>query len=190
MKVGLYFGTFNPIHVGHLIIANHVVEHTNLDEVWFVISPHSPFKKKNNLLNDYHRLDIVQRATDKYEKLGVSDIEFHLSQPSFTTKTLAALEEKFEAHTFSIIMGEDNLSSLHKWKNSEHIVENYKIFVYPRPNSKEGKYSTHKNVTIIDAPLMQIAATDIRKSIKDGKNVKPLLPDGIWEYIDHQNFYK
>ncbi|MEN8138398.1 MAG: nicotinate (nicotinamide) nucleotide adenylyltransferase [Bacteroidota bacterium] len=190
MNIGLYFGTFNPIHVGHMIIANHMVEFSDLDEVWFVVTPHNPFKKKSTLLDDYHRLDIVQRAIKNYDHLRASDIEFNLPQPNYTSRTMVALEEKFTMHKFALIMGQDNLESFHKWKNHEALIDNHKIFVYPRPNTGESVYSEHKNVIHINAPLMEIAATDIRNAIKEGKNVKPLLPEGIWEYIDHQNFYR
>ena len=191
MLIGLYFGTFNPIHVGHMVIANHMVEHSDLDQVWFVVTPHNPFKKKSTLLNDYHRLDIVNRAIDNYPKLRASDIEFHLSQPNYTYKTLAVLEEKYPMHEFSLIMGEDNLDNFHKWKNHENIISNHKIFVYPRPNAGNSEYSQHENVTLIkDAPLMEISATSIRKGIKEGINISPLLPDGIWDYIDKSGFYK
>lgn len=191
MLIGLYFGTFNPIHVGHMIIANHMVENSSLDQVWFVVTPHNPFKKKSTLLNDYHRLDIVNKAIANYPKFRVSDVEFHLPQPNYTYRTLASLEEKYPQHEFSLIMGEDNLDSLHKWKNHDNIISNHKIFVYPRPNSGNSEYSTHKNVTLInDAPLMEISATSIRKGIKEGKNVRPLLPEGIWNFIDNENFYR
>jgi nicotinate-nucleotide adenylyltransferase len=190
MQIGLYFGTFNPIHVGHMIIANHMVEFSDLDEVWFVVTPHNPFKKKSSLLDDYLRLDIVQHAIKKYPHLRASDIEFNMSQPNYTSKTLAVLVEKFPMHEFSLIMGEDNLNNFHKWKNHEVIINSHKIFVYPRPNSGISKYSDHKNVNIINAPLMEISATDIRNAIKQGKNVRPLLPEGIWEFIDVENFYR
>jgi nicotinate-nucleotide adenylyltransferase len=190
MLIGLYFGTFNPIHVGHMIIANHMVENSDLDQVWFVVTPHSPFKRKSSLLNDYHRYDIVYRAIADYPKLRASDIEFKMSQPNYTYKTLAILEEKYPQHQFALIMGEDNLATLHKWKNSDIIIEKHKVFVYPRPKISESKLRSHKNVTIVDAPLMEISATNIRRAIKEGKNVRPLLPEGIWDYIDLENFYK
>jgi len=190
MLIGLYFGTFNPIHVGHLIIANHMVENSDMNQVWFVVSPHSPFKKKNSLLNDYHRFDIVQRAIKNYTNLRVSDIEFKMPQPSYTYKTVAMLKEKYPEHEFALIMGEDNLATLHRWKNSEILLENHKIFVYPRPASDIAKVTNHKNIEVIDAPLMDISATNIRKAIKEGKNIRPLLPEGIWEFIDTENFYK
>lgn len=191
MLIGLYFGTFNPIHVGHMIIANHMVENSDLDQVWFVVTPHNPFKKKSTLLNDYHRLDIVNKAIVNYSKFRASDIEFHLSQPNYTYKTLAVLEEKYPMHEFSLIMGEDNLDNFHKWKNHENIISSHKLFVYPRPNSGNSELSNHENVYLVkDAPLMEISATHIRTSIKEGKNIGPLLPEGIWEYIDKENFYK
>ena len=191
MLIGLYFGTFNPIHVGHMIIANHMVENSDLDQVWFVVTPHNPLKKKSTLLNDYHRLDIVNKAIVNFPKFRASDVEFHLSQPNYTYKTLAVLQEKYSQHEFSLIMGEDNLDNFHKWKNHDNIISNYKLFVYPRPNSGNSEYSNHENVTLIkDAPLMEISATNIRKGIKEGKNVSPLLPEGIWKYIDEENFYR
>jgi nicotinate-nucleotide adenylyltransferase len=191
MLIGLYFGTFNPIHVGHMVIANHMVEHSDLDQVWFVVTPHNPFKKKSTLLNGYLRLDIVNKAIDNYPKFRASDIEFHLSQPNYTYKTLAVIEEKYPMHEFSLIMGEDNLDNFHKWKNHENIISNHKIFVYPRPNAGNSEYSNHEHVTLIkDAPLMEISATSIRKGIKEGINISPLLPDGIWDYIDRSGFYK
>jgi len=190
MLVGLYFGTFNPIHVGHMIIANHMVENSDLDQVWFVVTPHSPFKKKTSLLNDYHRLDIVQRAIRNYPKLRASDVEFKMTQPNYTYKTLAVLQEKYPEHDFALIMGEDNLATLHKWKNYELILNNHRVFVYPRPNVKKSIFSNHNKVTFVDAPLMEISATHIRNSIKQGKNVRPLLPEGIFDFIDHENFYK
>ena len=190
MLIGLYFGTFNPIHVGHLIIANHMVENSKMDQVWFVVTPHSPFKKKSSLLDDYHRFDIVQRAIKDYPSLRVSDVEFKMAQPNYTYKTLAVLEEKYPEHEFALIMGEDNLATLHKWKNSEIILSNHKVFVYPRPMSASAKITNHANVEIINAPLMDISATYIRTGIKEGKNVRPLLPEGIWEFIDKENFYR
>lgn len=192
MKIGLYFGTFNPIHVGHLIIANHMAEHADLDQVWMVVTPHNPLKKKNTLLDDYHRLQMVHLATDSFEKLKPSDIEFKLSQPNYTVNTLVHLQEKYPNHEFSLIMGEDNLKTLHKWKNYEVILQNYDIYVYPRISAEEEniELKNHPKIHLIDAPIVEISSTFIRNNIKEGKNVQPLLPEKVWEYIDHNNFYK
>jgi nicotinate-nucleotide adenylyltransferase len=192
MKIGLYFGTFNPIHIGHLIIANHMAEHSGLDQVWMVVTPHNPHKKKSTLLEDHHRLHMVRLATDFFEKIESSDIEFKLPQPNYTVHTLAYLKEKFPKNEFSLIMGEDNLSSLHKWKNYETILEHHKIYVYPRLNSSETEstFNNHPNVFRIDAPILELSSTFIRESIKNGKNVIPMLPNKVWEYIDHNLFYK
>jgi len=192
MKVGLYFGSFNPIHIGHLVIANHMVEHSNLDKVWFVVTPHNPFKRKSSLLDNYQRLEMVYRATKDYDTLSPSDIEFNLPQPNYTINTLVYLEEKFPDYEFCLIMGEDNLKSFHKWKNYELILKNHDVFVYPRVS--EGKIETqfdgHKKIHHVKAPIMELSSTFIRKSIKAGKKVKPMLPEHVWEYLDEMNFYK
>ena len=192
MKVGLYFGTFNPIHVGHLTIANHLAEHSDLDQVWFVVTPHSPFKKKSSLLDDHQRLEMVYQATKDYPKLKQSDIEFKLTQPNYTINTLTYLEEKYPDHEFALIMGEDNLKSFHKWKNYELILERYNIYVYPRISNGlvEHQFKDHQKIISVDAPIMELSSTFIRKSIKDGKNVKPMLPEYVWNYLDEMNFYK
>ena len=192
MKIGLYFGTFNPIHVGHLIIANHMAEHSDLDQVWMVVTPHNPLKKKSTLLDDFHRLQMVHLATEDFPKLKPSDIEFKLSQPNYTVNTLVHLEEKFPNHQFSLIMGEDNLKSLHKWKNYEVILQNHEIYVYPRISSEVDnlELKNHPKIHLIDAPVVEISSTFIRNNIKAGKNIQPLLPTKVWEYIDHNNFYK
>jgi nicotinate-nucleotide adenylyltransferase len=192
MKVGLYFGTFNPIHIGHLVIANHIAEYGDLDQVWFVVTPQSPFKTKQSLLDDYQRLEMVYRATEEYTKLKPSDIEFGLQQPNYTVNTLAYLQEKHPDYYFSLIMGEDNLKSFHKWKNYNYILENHDLYVYPRLSDKElyPKEEILKKVHRIDAPIMEISSTFIRKAIKEGKNVRPLLPESVWQYLDEMNFYK
>ncbi|NUY81276.1 nicotinate-nucleotide adenylyltransferase [Flavobacterium sp. MAH-1] len=192
MKVGLYFGTFNPIHVGHLIIANHMAEFTDLDQVWLVVTPHNPFKKKATLLDDYTRLELVRLAVEDYPKLKASDIEFKLEQPNYTINTLAHLEEKFPNYEFALIMGEDNINSLHKWKNFEVILERYDILVYPRISSETEKsgLENHSRVKFIDAPIVEISSTFIRDAIKDKKNPKALLPEKVWNYIDHNNIYR
>ena len=192
MKIGLYFGTFNPIHVGHLVIANHMVEFSDLDQVWFVVTPHSPFKKKSSLLDNNHRYQMVSRAIENYPKLKVSDIEFKLPQPNYTINTLTHLQEKYPTKEFSIIMGEDNLKSFHKWKNFNIILENHHVYVYPRISEGkiESQFKDHKKVHRIDSPIMEISSTFIRKSIKAGKNIRPLLPEHVWIYLDEMNFYK
>lgn len=192
MKIGLYFGTYNPIHVGHLIIANHMAEHADLDQVWMVVTPHNPLKKKATLLDDHHRLQMVYLATEDFPKIKPSDIEFKLPQPNYTVNTLIHLHEKYPDYEFSLIMGEDNLKTLHKWKNYEVILENHAIYVYPRISSEEEnlELKSHPKVHIIDAPIVEISSTDIRNNIKKGKNVQPLLPHKVWDYIDHNNFYR
>lgn len=192
MKIGLYFGTFNPIHIGHLIIANHMAEHADLDQIWMVVTPHNPHKKKSSLLDDYHRLHMVHLATEDFPKIQPSDIEFKLPQPNYTVNTLAHLQEKFPKHEFSLIMGEDNLNSLHKWKNYEVILQNHAIYVYPRVNSGEidKQFVNHRKIHRIDAPIIELSSTFIRESIKKGKNVVPMLPNKVWEYVEHNNFYK
>jgi nicotinate-nucleotide adenylyltransferase len=192
MKVGLYFGTFNPIHVGHLIIANHMAEHADLDQIWMVVTPHNPLKKKSTLLDDYHRLQMVHLATEDFPKIKPSDIEFKLSQPNYTVNTLVHLQEKYPNYAFSLIMGEDNLKSFHKWKNYETILEHHDIYVYPRISTEIENLDlkNHPKIHLIDAPVVEISSTFIRDTIKNGKNVQPLLPHKVWEYIDHNNFYK
>ncbi|MBU2997669.1 nicotinate-nucleotide adenylyltransferase [Cellulophaga baltica] len=192
-KVGLYFGTFNPIHMGHLIIANHMVEFSELDEVWFVVTPQSPFKTKKSLLNNNDRYQMVYDATEAYDKLKPSTIEFNLPQPNYTINTLVHLSEKYpKGHEFSLIMGEDNLKSFHKWKNYEIMLEDYNIYIYPRVSEGEidHQFKSHPKVHRVDAPIMEISSTFIRKAHKEGKNIKPLLPLETWEYIDKMNFYR
>ena len=188
-KIGLYFGTFNPIHIGHLIIANHMANYTNLDEVWFVVSPHNPFKNKKNLLDDYARLEMVHRAVKDFDKLRVSDIEFSLSQPSYTANTLAHLCEKYPGNTFSLIMGGDNLNTFHKWRNYEYILEHHELFVYPRLATMPGSLDNHERVNLVGAPIMQISSSFIRNAIKAKKDVRPMLPPHVWECIDEMNYY-
>jgi nicotinate-nucleotide adenylyltransferase len=192
MKIGLYFGTFNPIHIGHLIIANHFAEYSGLDQIWMVVTPHNPLKNKKTLLDDHERLQLVNLATEDYPKIKPSDIEFKLPQPNYTINTLAHLQDKFPQHEFSLIMGEDNLKSLHKWKNYEVILKNYAIYVYPRISSEleNSNFRNNPNIHFIDAPIVEISSTFIRENIKNKKNVQPLLPSKVWEYIDHNNIYK
>ncbi len=191
-NIGLYFGTFNPIHVGHLIIANHLVEHSDLDEIWFVITPHSPFKKKSSLLDNYHRYEMVELATKDYDHIKPSDIEFKLPQPNYTVHTLAHITEKHPNKKFSIIMGEDNLKGFHKWKNYETILEHYHIYVYPRISEGvvDSQFEGYQNIHRVEAPIVEISSTMIRNGIKNGKNIKPLLDKEVFKYVDEMNFYR
>lgn len=191
-KVGLYFGTFNPIHIGHLVIANYMAEFSDMDEVWLVVTPHNPHKKKRTLLDDHHRFELVYRAVEAYPKLIPSKVEFDLPQPNYTVNTLAYLQEKYPDHRFSLIMGEDNLRTLHKWKNHEVILERHEIYVYPRLHTLEGagRFDDHKKIHRVAAPVMELSATFIRNSIAEGKDIRPMLPVPVWEYIDEMNFYR
>lgn len=192
-KVGLYFGTFNPIHIGHLVIANHMVEFSDLDEVWFVVTPQSPFKVKKTLLDNHQRFEMVYEATKEYDKLKPSNIEFNLPQPNYTINTLVHLEEKYPSgYDFSLIMGEDNLKGLHKWKNYEAILNLHHLYVYPRISEGviEHQFKEHDKIHRVNAPIMEISSTFIRKEHKNGKNIKPLLPPEVWKYIDEMNFYR
>ena len=192
MKIGLYFGSFNPIHIGHLIIANQLVENSDLDQIWFVVTPHNPFKKKSTLLDNHHRLEMVYLATKDYDTLKESDIEFNLPQPNYTVNTLAYLTEKYPEKEFSLIMGEDNLKSFHKWKNYQVILDHHDIYVYPRisEGKVETQFDNHPKIHHVEAPIMEISSTLIRNSIKAGKNIKPLLPEHVWTYLDEMNFYR
>lgn len=193
-KIGLYFGTFNPIHVGHLIIANHLANNSDLNEVWFVVSPHNPLKDKNTLLEDHHRLAMVQRAVEENPKLKASSIEFDLPKPSYTVFTLQSLKEKFPKTEFSLIMGEDNLRTIHKWKNYEYILENFDIYVYPRVQSATETdvkdFSNSGRIHMCNAPVMNVSSTFIREAIKNKKDVRYLLTDPVFKYVDEMNFYK
>ena len=192
MKIGLFFGTFNPIHIGHLILANYMAEFSDLDEVWFVITPMSPFKQKSSMLDNTHRLAIANVAVEDYPKLKTSDIEFKLPQPNYTVKTLIHIEEKYPEHQFCLIMGEDNLKGFHKWKNYETIIKNYQLYVYPRISDGvvESEFLKHPHVHRVEAPIVQISSTFIRKSIKNKKDIRTMLPANVWNYIDEMNFYK
>lgn len=191
-KIGLYFGTFNPIHVGHLIIANHMVENSDLDEIWMVVTPHNPFKKKSSLLENHHRFELVYRATEHYAKIKPSDIEFKLPQPNYTVHTLAHVSDIYADKEFCLIMGEDNLKSFHKWKNYETILEHHHIYIYPRiaHGNVDHQFKNHPKIHKVTAPIIQISSTMIRKGIQAKKNIKPMLSKEVWEYIDEMNFYK
>jgi len=189
MRVGLYFGSFNPIHHGHLIIANFIAQKTDIDQVWFIISPQNPFKQNANLLNEYHRLHLVQIAIEGEKKLKASDIEFRLPKPSYTVNTLAYLEEKHPDHEFCIIMGSDSFQNLDKWKNSNVITGRYPIYVYRRVGFEIN--DTHQaKLTIVEAPLLQISATSIRELIKQNKSVRYLVPETVKEEIERNHYYR
>lgn len=202
-KIGLFFGSFNPIHVGHLILANYMADTTDLDQVWMVVSPHNPHKEKANLLEDHHRLAMVRIAVEDNPKLVASDIEFSLPKPSYTVFTLQNLKEKYPYHEFVLIMGEDNLRTLHKWKNYEYILENHKVYVYPRVLTVQelksdksdfevaDEVNGHENIVFLaDAPLMKVSSSFIRNAIKDKHDVRYLLTEKVYKYLDEMNFYK
>jgi len=189
-KVGLFFGSFNPIHIGHMIIADYVAIQTELKEVWFVVSPHNPLKKKKSLLDGRQRLALVQRAIENDSRFKVTDIEFQLDQPSYTSITLAYLKEKYPTVEFTLIMGGDNLASLPKWKNYESILENYPIVLYSRPDFDATDMLEKGKITVLDAPQMNISSSHIRQQIADGNSVKYLMPYEAWLYLDEMNFYK
>ncbi len=193
MKIGLFFGTFNPIHTGHLVIANYMANYTDLNRVWLVVTPHNPLKERESLLKDNHRLALVKIAIEDNAKLKVSDIEFKLSKPSYTINTLLHLKEKYPKHEFVLIMGEDNLNTIHKWKNYEEIVNGFSIYVYPRIDSNTIEEAGNKYPMVKffpDLPLMNISSTFIRKAIKEKKDTKYLLTEKVRNYIVEMNFYK
>ena len=190
MKIGLFFGSFNPIHMGHLIIANLMAETTDLKKVWFVVSPQNPFKPSKGLLHEFDRYDMVRAAIFNNFNLEVSDIEFHLPKPSYTIHTLVHLHEKFPDKEFKIIMGEDNLASFTRWKNYERILEDYGLYVYRRPNVQLSDLHSHPNVTFVEAPLLDISATFIRSCIRNKQSVRYLVPDVVEEMIRVKGFYQ
>ena len=193
MKAGLFFGSFNPVHAGHMVIANYMAEFTDLDEVWLVVSPLNPFKKKDTLLADHHRLELVARAIGfDYNKIKASNIEFKLPKPSYTINTLAYLGEKFPQNQFALIMGADNLNTVPRWKNAEMILNNYEIYVYPRINSTqtEPEINLKKSLHFVDAPVIEISSSFIRDAIATGKDVRYYLPEKAYLYLDEMNFYK
>lgn len=189
MKIGLYFGSFNPIHVGHLIIANQILNETEIQKIWFIVSPQNPLKKEHKLLDEYHRLHLVRLAVEDDKRMKALDIEFYLPKPSFTINTLAYLEEKYPTHQFIIIMGSDSFQNIHKWKNYQTIIKNYSINVYKRPGF-EIENTVNARLNIIDTPLLQISATQIRELIKQGKSIRYMVPDKVLEEIERGNYYR
>jgi nicotinate-nucleotide adenylyltransferase len=189
-KVGLFFGSFNPIHIGHVILASYVVDHSDLDQIWFVVSPQNPFKEKSSLLAFHHRYAMVQATVEDDARLRACDIESKLDQPSYTVNTLVVLSEKHPEIQFTLIMGGDNLASFHKWKNYEAILQNYSILCYSRPESGKAELANHLKVTVLDAPQMDYSSSLLRNMIKEGKTVQYLMPPKAWAYLDEMNLYK
>ena len=189
MNIGLYFGSFNPVHVGHLIIANHLLNSSDLKRIWFVVSPQNPFKDKENLLDEYNRLYLLKLAIEDDNRMKAVDIEFTLPKPSYTATTLVHLEEKYPDNQFSIIMGSDSFQNLHKWKNYEAIIKNYSIYVYRRLGF-EIKNDINAKLNVVDAPFLQISATEIRKMIKEKKSIRYMVPDKVREEIERGGYYR
>ena len=190
MKTGLYFGSFNPIHIGHMAIANFMIEFSELEQLWFVVSPHNPLKEKKTLLKDYHRLEMVQLAVEDDDRFRASDIEFKLPTPSYTIDTLVYLEEKNPGREFQLVMGADGLRTFHKWKHANLIVEKYHRLIYPRPGVDMDAVSRLPNATVVNAPLMEISSSFIRSAIKDGKDVRHLVPAKAYTYMREMHFYE
>lgn len=195
-RTGLYFGTFNPIHIGHLVIANFMANHTDLHKVWLVVTPHNPLKERSDLLPDDHRLQMTRLATLDNNKLKVSDIEFDLPQPNYTIKTLDVLRERYPNREFVLIMGEDNLRSLHKWRDYERILDEYDVMVYPRSvtdgeeEPAEGPVLNMKRITVVDAPMIRISSTFLRNAIRDQHDIRYLVPDKVINYISNNYLYE
>ena len=189
MNIGLYFGSFNPIHIGHLIIANHVLNETSINKIWFIVSPQNPFKESKTLLNEFDRLHLVRLATQDDNRIKCSDIEFNLPRPSYTSNTLAFLSEKYPEHRFSIIMGSDSYQNLDKWKNYETIINNYRVYVYKR-EGHEIKKTFDKEAVTLNAPIIQISASQIREHIRSAKSIRYLVPEIVREEIQSRKFYK
>ena len=190
MKTGLYFGSFNPIHIGHLAIANFMIEFTDLEQLWFVVSPQNPLKEKRSLLQDYHRLEMTRLAIEDDERFRASDIEFKLPTPSYTIDTLTYLEEKHPGREFQLVMGSDGLKTFHKWKHADLIVKKYHRLIYPRPGESMDAYSELNNASLIEAPLMEISSSFIRKAIRDGKDMRHLVPAKAYQYMREMHFYE
>ncbi|MDP1623668.1 MAG: nicotinate (nicotinamide) nucleotide adenylyltransferase [Bacteroidales bacterium] len=189
-KTGLFFGSFNPIHSGHLMIASYMAEFTDLKQVWFVVSPHNPLKEKSTLLADHHRLAMVNLAIEEDQRFKVSNIEFKLPQPSYTIDTMTYLSEKYPLKKFALIAGSDIFPTFHKWKNYEELLKQYHFYIYPRPGTGKSKFDGHPAFTGVDAPMITISSSFIRNGIKDGKDMIYFLPDKVWKYIAEMHFYK
>jgi len=190
IKTGLYFGSFNPIHIGHMAIANYMIEYSDLDQLWFVVSPQNPLKEKRTLLKDHHRLEMTRLALEDDPRFRVSDIEFKLPTPSYTIDTLAYLEEKNPGHEFQLVMGADQLRTFHKWKNADLITRNYHRLIYPRPGTDPESLRNLPNATLVNAPLMEISSSFIRQAIKEGKDIRHLVPTPAYNYMREMHFYE
>lgn len=189
MHIGLYFGSFNPVHTGHLIIAKHVLNNTPLKQIWLIVSPHNPLKKSSSLLNEYHRLHLVQSSIEGENDLKASNIEFHLPKPSYTIDTLTHLTEKYPAYNFSVIMGSDSFCNIHKWKNHQTLLRDYQLYIYKRPGF-EIKEPIESNISVLNAPLLEISSTHIRELVKNGKSIRYLVPDAVKEEIERNHYYR
>ncbi|NCA86043.1 MAG: nicotinate-nucleotide adenylyltransferase [Clostridia bacterium] len=190
MKIGLLFGSFNPVHIGHMIVAGYMHQFTDLDKVWFVVSPENPLKDKRQLLADHHRLMLLKTAIDDNPTLGVTDIEFKMPRPSFTIDTLTWLSERYPEYEFVLIAGTDILGSLTRWKNYRVLLEFYKIYIYNRPGFAKGEFASHPAIRYFDAPLLDISSSFIRQAIAAGKDVRYMLPPHVWDYICEMHFYE
>lgn len=190
MNIGLYFGSFNPIHTGHLIIANHVLEHSDLDKIWFVVSPHNPLKESHTLLNEYDRLHLAELAIRNNPKFRVSNVEFHLPKPSFTIDTLTYLSEKFPLEKFTVIMGSDSYQNLPRWKNYNKILEYYQVVIFERPGFPVDRGTLPSGVTAVKAPLLEISSTHIRTQVKEQRSIRYLVPDEVMECIAENRYYQ
>lgn len=190
MKVGLFFGSFNPLHTGHLIIANYFAENTDVQQVWFIISPQNPFKNKESLLDEKHRYYMVNLAVEDNPKLKASNVEFHMPKPSYTIDTLTHLKEKYPENTFVLLMGSDNLSGFHKWKNYVQILRQHAVYVYKRRGVETVPENLHGDIRLFDVPLLDISSTFIRQTIHNKKSVRYLVPDVVWRYVTEMHFYE
>ncbi len=190
MKIGLFFGSFNPIHIGHLIIANVMAEHTDLSKVWLIVSPQNPFKPSKTLLHEFDRYDLAKAAVADHYKIDVSDVEFHLPRPSYTIDTLTHLHEKFPEKAFKVIIGEDNLVQFSRWKNHTQILDQYGLYVYPRPGTEAHEWRHHPAIHYVQAPLLDVSATYIRQCIREGKSIRYLVPEPVERMIEQKHFYR
>jgi nicotinate-nucleotide adenylyltransferase len=190
MHVGLFFGSFNPVHIGHMALANYMLEFVPFDEVWFVLSPQNPFKDKSILLDQSHRLVLLNIAIDDHPKMRASTIEFNLPKPSYTINTLVHLEEKHPHHKFALLLGQDNLKNFAKWKNYEEILRKYHLYIYPRPGAEASEFDKHPKIHFTEAPQMDVSSSFIRKGVKSKKDLRYFLPPKVWEEIEVMNFYK